>query len=139
MCGIIGYVGKRDAQPILLNGLKRLEYRGYDSAGVVTVDYGQLHLRRSVGKVSGLEACLSQDPAPGRIGIAHTRWATHGGPSEINAHPHLDACDRVAIVHNGIIENHRAIRQFLEKQGIIFRNGYGIARSADRIFLRTNR
>jgi glucosamine--fructose-6-phosphate aminotransferase (isomerizing) len=120
MCGIIGYVGKRDAQPILLNGLKRLEYRGYDSAGVVMVDSDQLHLRRSVGKVSGLEERLSQNPAPGQIGIAHTRWATHGGPSEINAHPHLDARDRVAIVHNGIIENHRAIRQFLEKQGVIF-------------------
>jgi glucosamine--fructose-6-phosphate aminotransferase (isomerizing) len=122
MCGIVGYVGQRDAQSILLNGLKRLEYRGYDSAGVATVDSEQLHLRRSVGKVSGLESVLTSDPVPGHIGLAHTRWATHGGPSEQNAHSHLDASDRIAIVHNGIIENHRAIRQFLEKQGVTFRS-----------------
>jgi len=122
MCGIVGYVGKRDAQPILLNGLKRLEYRGYDSAGVATVDEGKLHLRRSVGKVNSLESALASTPALGHIGVAHTRWATHGGPSEKNAHPHLDASDRIAIVHNGIIENHGAIRQFLEKQGISFRS-----------------
>jgi glucosamine--fructose-6-phosphate aminotransferase (isomerizing) len=117
MCGIVGYVGKRDAQPILLNGLKRLEYRVYDSAEVATVDEGKLHLRRSVGKVNSLESALASTPALGHIGVAHTRWATHGGPSEKNAHPHLDASDRIAIVHNGIIENHGAIRQFLEKAG----------------------
>lgn len=122
MCGIVGYVGQRDAQSILLNGLKRLEYRGYDSGGIATVDSDQLHLRRSVGKVSGLESVLSSDPVAGHIGLAHTRWATHGGPSEQNAHPHLDASDRIAIVHNGIIENHGAIRQFLEKQGVTFRS-----------------
>jgi glutamine---fructose-6-phosphate transaminase (isomerizing) len=120
MCGIVGYVGTRDAQPILVNGLRRLEYRGYDSAGVATIDDGEIHFRRSVGKVSDLEGLLSTSAAPGPIGLAHTRWATHGGPSEKNAHPHLDASGRIAIVHNGIIENHGAIRQFLEKQGTSF-------------------
>ena len=122
MCGIVGYVGGREAEPILLNGLKRLEYRGYDSAGVATVDGDDLHLRRSVGKVVDLETLLTESPVSGSIGLAHTRWATHGGPSEKNAHPHLDASGRIAIVHNGIIENHGAIRQFLEKQGITFRS-----------------
>ena len=92
MCGIVGYVGARDAQPILLNGLKRLEYRGYDSAGVATVDGGQLHVRRSVGKVSELEAVLDTTPSPRSIALSHTRWATHGGPNEQNAHPHLARC-----------------------------------------------
>lgn len=122
MCGIVGYVGHREAQPILLNGLRRLEYRGYDSAGIATIDDGHLSHRRSVGKVSDLDALLIESPVGGSIGVAHTRWATHGGPSEQNAHPHLDASGRIAIVHNGIIENHGAIRQFLEKQGVTFQS-----------------
>ena len=97
MCGIVGYVGKRDAQPILLSGLKRLEYRGYDSAGVATVDEGKLHLRRSVGKVNGLESALASSPARGHIGVAHTRWATHGGRIS-SKDPHA-VCSRSLRLH----------------------------------------
>ena len=122
MCGIVGYVGGKPATEILVNGLKRLEYRGYDSAGVAAFDQDQLKIRRSVGKVAGLVELLKDQPVAGTLGIAHTRWATHGQPNQTNAHPHSDASDRIALVHNGIIENHSAIRAFLEKQGITFRS-----------------
>ncbi|ARA91844.1 MAG: glutamine--fructose-6-phosphate transaminase (isomerizing) [Bacteroidetes bacterium] len=123
MCGIIGYIGRKPVERVLLTGLHRLEYRGYDSAGVATLNgSGGIHVRRVVGRVRDLERHLQQDPVPGTLGIAHTRWATHGRPSEINAHPHLDASGRLALVHNGIIENHDTIRTFLEGQGIPFRS-----------------
>jgi hypothetical protein len=120
MCGIVGFVGKRPAQPILLNGLKRLEYRGYDSAGAAVIKDGELDIRRTVGRVGELESFVRDNPMLGATGIAHTRWATHGRPTERNAHPHRDASGRIALVHNGIIENHAAIRSFLEGEGITF-------------------
>src|SRR4051812_36997625 len=109
MCGIIAYVGRKIAQPLLIEGLKRLEYRGYDSAGVAVLDEsGALHIRRAVGRITVLEESLHAGVAipAGRVGIAHTRWATHGAPTETNAHPHTDSTGRIALVHNGIIENY---------------------------------
>lgn len=122
MCGIIGYVGRRPAAPILLNGLRRLEYRGYDSAGVATIVVDELNDLKTIGKVASLSDMLDSHPLDGTIGIAHTRWATHGRPSEANAHPHFDARRRIAVVHNGIVENHGAIRKFLEDQGVTFQS-----------------
>jgi glucosamine--fructose-6-phosphate aminotransferase (isomerizing) len=115
MCGIIGIIGKSEVAPLLLDGLKRLEYRGYDSAGIATLVNGHIERRRAEGKLANLAALLEAQPLPGRIGIGHTRWATHGRPSEANAHPH--ATDRVAVVHNGIIENFRELRAELEAAG----------------------
>jgi glucosamine--fructose-6-phosphate aminotransferase (isomerizing) len=116
MCGIVGYVGQRDAAPIILAGLKRLEYRGYDSAGLAVVQAnGTVAVRREVGKLSGLMEMVSADPVSGRIGVGHTRWATHGEPSRRNAHPHVG--EAVAVVHNGIIENFLDLRQELEAEG----------------------
>ena len=116
MCGIVGAVGHDQCGAVLLDALKRLEYRGYDSSGIVTLHEGQIDLRRAVGKLVQLEAALAAQPLNGNIGIGHTRWATHGGVSEDNAHP-LVAANRVSIVHNGIIENHRDIRTRLETAG----------------------
>ena len=116
MCGIVGAVGHNRCSSVLLDALKRLEYRGYDSSGIVTMHEGQINLRRAVGKLANLEAVLADHVLLGSIGIGHTRWATHGGVSEDNAHPHV-AAERVSIVHNGIIENHRAIRKRLELAG----------------------
>jgi glucosamine--fructose-6-phosphate aminotransferase (isomerizing) len=118
MCGIIGYLGDREATPILMESLKRLEYRGYDSAGVATLESGQLVRRRAEGKLRNLEARLTREPLAGTTGIGHTRWATHGRPTESNAHPH--ATERLAVVHNGIIENFRELREELEKTGAKF-------------------
>ena len=117
MCGIIGYVGPQEAAPILVEGLRRLEYRGYDSAGLAIVD-GGIHLRRAVGKLRNLDALLVQSPVHGRLGIGHTRWATHGRPSEVNAHPHV--VGNVAVVHNGIIENHLELKEELRQKGRSF-------------------
>lgn len=122
MCGIVGYFGKRSAQEFLLEGLKRLEYRGYDSAGVALIEKGKLKVTRSVGKVSALEERLGEKVSASLIGIAHTRWATHGKPSKKNAHPHIDCAKQVAVVHNGIIENYRELKEELERQGHIFRS-----------------
>ncbi|MBU0953644.1 MAG: glutamine--fructose-6-phosphate transaminase (isomerizing) [Nanoarchaeota archaeon] len=119
MCGIIGYVGHQDAFPILEQGLRRLEYRGYDSFGFATQHEGTLHITKSAGKISG--ATLT--PLPGSIGIAHTRWATHGGVTDENAHPHVDCSGSIAVVHNGIIENFQALRAELEKKGHSFSSG----------------
>ena len=122
MCGIVGYAGHKEAGPVLLNGLKRLEYRGYDSAGIATLAIDELMLRRAVGKVAELGDLLDAEPVRGGTGIAHTRWATHGQPSETNAHPHVAASGRIALVHNGIVENHATIRAFLQEQGVAFRS-----------------
>ena len=115
MCGIVGIVGKEDAAPLILEALKRLEYRGYDSAGIATLNEGHIERRRSPGKLSNLGRALQADPLFGSLGIGHTRWATHGAPTETNAHPH--ATDRVAVVHNGIIENFGALREELTALG----------------------
>ncbi|MES1152518.1 MAG: glutamine--fructose-6-phosphate aminotransferase, partial [Dongia sp.] len=115
MCGIVGIIGKAEVTPLLLDGLKRLEYRGYDSAGIATLVDGKIERRRAEGKLGNPDARLKAEPLPGVIGIAHTRWATHGRPNETNAHPH--ATRRVAVVHNGIIENFQALREELEKAG----------------------
>jgi len=115
MCGIIGTIGKADAPPILLDGLKRLEYRGYDSAGIATLVDGGIERRRAEGKIANLESLIDGDPLSGTIGIGHTRWATHGSPTEANAHPHAD--DRVVLVHNGIIENFQELRKELSQAG----------------------
>jgi glucosamine--fructose-6-phosphate aminotransferase (isomerizing) len=121
MCGIVGYVGARTATPLLIEGLKRLEYRGYDSAGVATLDDGgRLGIRRAAGKIGKLEAVLAADPLPGGQGIAHTRWATHGPPTERNAHPHLSQDGTIAVVHNGIIENAPLLKQELQARGYAF-------------------
>ncbi len=118
MCGIIGVIGKQQAAPLVLDALKRLEYRGYDSAGIATIVDGKLLRRRAQGKLAALAALLEREPMPGTIGIGHTRWATHGLPTEANAHPH--ATDKVAVVHNGIIENFQELRAELEKAGHVF-------------------
>jgi len=120
MCGIVGYVGSKVASPLLLEGLKRLEYRGYDSAGISTMNGTGLETRKAKGKISQLEAVMNGSPVHGTIGIAHTRWATHGQPNECNAHPHLDCHGKIAVVHNGIIENFGALRTMLKRQGHIF-------------------
>ena len=113
MCGIVGAVSQRDVEGILLEGLRRLEYRGYDSAGLATLDSsGQINRARELGKVAALSEAVAAHPAPGHVGIAHTRWATHGEPSRINAHPHMSG-EQLAIVHNGIIENYQALRDQL--------------------------
>ncbi len=119
MCGIVGGIAQRNIVPILLEGLKRLEYRGYDSAGLAVINDGIIYRKRELGKVKGLEDLLQQDPVFGNIGIAHTRWATHGKPSTENAHPHLSQ-DKVAVVHNGIIENHGKLRTSLKESGYVF-------------------
>jgi len=117
MCGIVGYIGPGNATDILLEGLRRLEYRGYDSAGIAVISDGGLDIRRSVGKIINLDAVVRDAPVKGSTGVGHTRWATHGKPSEENAHPHRDCSGRIVVVHNGIIENYRALRQELEKNG----------------------
>ncbi len=121
MCGIVGYIGKREALPILMDGLRRLEYRGYDSAGVAVLN-GDLHVVKAVGKIASLDQALSDLTIPGTNGIAHTRWATHGVPSEENAHPHIDCHGKIALVHNGIIENYSELRESLKVAGHIFRS-----------------
>src|ERR1051325_10952575 len=115
MCGIVGYVGQRNATQILTQGLRRLEYRGYDSAGVAVLQHGTIEVRRCVGKLDNLENLLSSAPVSGTIGIGHTRWATHGRPSDQNAHPHR--AGRIVVIHNGIIENYLALRAELAAKG----------------------
>lgn len=122
MCGIVGYVGPREAPGICLAGLRRLEYRGYDSAGIAVLNDEGLQLRRVVGKLQGLDDVLRKDPLSGHLGIGHTRWATHGKPSLANSHPHFDCHGRIAVVHNGIIENYHDLRERLESEGHQFRS-----------------
>jgi len=118
VCGIVGYVGKRDAIPVLVEGLHRLEYRGYDSAGLAVVNRGRLQVTKTAGRVQDLRDKVTAKPTKSSIGIGHTRWATHGEPNEINAHPHVDAAGRVAVVHNGIIENAEQLRDQLTASGV---------------------
>ncbi|HIB61278.1 MAG TPA: glutamine--fructose-6-phosphate transaminase (isomerizing), partial [Candidatus Marinimicrobia bacterium] len=122
MCGIVGYFGNKDSVPILINGLKRLEYRGYDSAGLVVIGDDQLHLLKKAGKVSVLESEVDDHVLNGTVGMAHTRWATHGEPNDINAHPHTDQDGKIALIHNGIIENYNVLKQVLEKDGVKFQS-----------------
>ena len=122
MCGIVGYVGNRIAPPLLLEGLKRLEYRGYDSAGVAIMNGTGVETRRAAGKIARLEAAIASDPPQGTLGIAHTRWATHGPPTERNAHPHASQNGKIAVVHNGIIENATALKAGLEARGYVFQS-----------------
>lgn len=146
MCGIVGYVGRREAAPILLDGLKRLEYRGYDSAGICTLDGSGLQLRKCVGRVDALIAAVRAQPLQGQLGISHTRWATHGLPSDANAHPHLDQSGRLVIVHNGIIENYADLRRRLVETGHHFQSqtdtevlAHLIGRELDRLVPRGQR
>lgn len=120
MCGIVGYIGNRDAQPILINGLKKLEYRGYDSAGIAVYENGVIDLKKTVGRLSNLEEQIEKSPLHGHLGIGHTRWATHGRPSDHNSHPHMDEKHQFAIVHNGIIENFQEIKEELINKGVTF-------------------
>src|SRR5881296_935073 len=120
MCGIIGYIGSKEVVPVLIEGLRRLEYRGYDSAGVAVVRDGAIDLRRSAGKLSNLEQVIGIDPITGDYGVGHTRWATHGRPTEENAHPHRDCTGKIVVVHNGIIENYLDLKQELQRQGHTF-------------------
>ena len=119
MCGIVGYTGPREAYPIIIKGLKRLEYRGYDSTGVALLNHG-LKVYKKKGKVAELEEAIIGKDLHAHIGIGHTRWATHGEPSDLNAHPHVSASGKLAIIHNGIIENYIQLKQELEMKGYTF-------------------
>ncbi|WP_028708514.1 glutamine--fructose-6-phosphate transaminase (isomerizing) [Propionicicella superfundia] len=121
MCGIIGYLGPRPARDVVVAGLRRMEYRGYDSAGLAVIDHGRILVRKRAGKIANLESALAAEPLPDtEIGIGHTRWATHGVPSDVNAHPHVSGNGRIALIHNGIIENFAALRTELEAQDVVF-------------------
>ncbi|NLG85504.1 MAG: glutamine--fructose-6-phosphate transaminase (isomerizing) [Firmicutes bacterium] len=120
MCGIVGYVGPKEAVPILLAGLERLEYRGYDSAGLAVNSRGRLTIKKTVGRLEALRKLLAEEPLAGQTGIGHTRWATHGRPSDRNAHPHRDCGQRISVVHNGIIENYLELREELQQSGHVF-------------------
>lgn len=120
MCGIVGYIGPRDATPIILNGLKRLEYRGYDSAGIAVLQNSHIEVRRDAGKLDRLVSLVEREPIEGNLGIGHTRWATHGEPNARNAHPHMGATGEVVLVHNGIVENYLELRDELQAEGIKF-------------------
>jgi glucosamine--fructose-6-phosphate aminotransferase (isomerizing) len=122
MCGIVGYIGARDATPVILGGLKRLEYRGYDSAGLAVIEDGHLEVRRDAGKLARLASLVEEAPVSGRVGIGHTRWATHGEPSARNAHPHLGMTGEVVVVHNGIVENFMELREELSAEGVVFKS-----------------
>ncbi len=122
MCGIVGYIGEKDAVPVLIGGLRRLEYRGYDSAGVAVVTNGRVSVRKRVGKLRVLAEDLEKSPLPGKVGVGHTRWATHGAPSEVNSHPHSDNSGTIHLVHNGIIENYQALKERMIAEGHTFRS-----------------
>jgi len=120
MCGIIGYVGSEDAVPIITDGLKKLEYRGYDSAGIAVCGKTGFNVVKQKGRLAALGKRLAGNPISGTIGIGHTRWATHGEPSDANSHPHLGSQSKIAVVHNGIIENYKWLKERLEKKGVRF-------------------
>ncbi len=117
MCGIVGYVGRAQATPILLDGLRRLEYRGYDSAGLAVVQRGRLETRKCAGRIAALTKLVTKQPVSGSLGVSHTRWATHGKVNDQNAHPHFDASGKLALVHNGVIENYQALKDELVRDG----------------------
>src|SRR5882762_10575797 len=120
MCGIVGYIGDKDAVGLIVDGLKRLEYRGYDSAGIAVLGASGLEVRRAAGRIKVLEGLLRERPLKGSIGIGHTRWATHGRPTDDNAHPHTDGSGTLVVVHNGIIENYLPIKERLGAEGHVF-------------------
>src|SRR5687768_7749420 len=121
MCGIVGYVGSREAAPLVLQGLRQLEYRGYDSAGMAVVDGGDaIQVRRAAGKLNNLADLLARSPLGGMVGVGHTRWATHGAPVERNAHPHASPDGRLVVVQNGIVENFVSLRERLRGEGYVF-------------------
>src|SRR5579885_2035261 len=122
MCGIVGYVGDKEAQPTLLDGLRRLEYRGYDSSGLALLDGGRIRVRKRAGRIADLIHLLRERPVSGRTGISHTRWATHGPANDVNAHPHVGGDGAVAVVHNGVIENYAALKRQLEADGVVFQS-----------------
>lgn len=122
MCGIVGYVGNEAPQGIIIEGLKKLEYRGYDSAGIAVVNDGKIKLRKHVGEIVNLEKLIGNENLGGHVGIGHTRWATHGAPSDVNSHPHMSNDNRIALVHNGTVENYVEIREQLEKEGFTFKS-----------------
>ena len=124
MCGIVGYIGPRKAVPILVQGLKRLEYRGYDSSGVATMNGGDspIFVHKRAGRIKEMERSLPSELPHSSVGIAHTRWATHGPPNDVNSHPHLSHDDSVAVVHNGIIENSSTLKKMLSTEGVVFRS-----------------
>lgn len=122
MCGIVGYIGEKDATPIILKGLKKLEYRGYDSAGIAVLTNGHIEVRRDAGKLANLERLVEENPIKGKVGIGHTRWATHGEPTARNAHPHMGATGEVVVVHNGIVENFIELKEELIKEGVSFQS-----------------
>ncbi len=122
MCGVVGYIGKRDVQTILVNGLSKLEYRGYDSAGIAVLERNRLNVRKAKGRLANLHDQLKKVPLKGTIGIGHTRWATHGGPSDANSHPHTDMSGKFSIVHNGIIENYMELKEALIEKGVVFKS-----------------
>jgi len=122
MCGIVGYIGPKNATPIIMNGLKKLEYRGYDSAGIAVLENGNIEIRRDAGKLERLSQLVQESPVKGNLGIGHTRWATHGEPNTRNAHPHLGMTGDVVLVHNGIVENFSALRDELESEGVVFQS-----------------
>jgi glutamine---fructose-6-phosphate transaminase (isomerizing) len=122
MCGIVGYIGDKNPVEIIMAGLHRLEYRGYDSAGVAVVNEKGLECVKSLGKLKIMDALLEERPLVGNLGIGHTRWATHGVPSEVNSHPHFDMQKEIAVVHNGIIENYQELRASLTAEGVTFRS-----------------
>src|SRR6202158_4428142 len=143
MCGIVGYVGNKRVVPVIIDGLRRLEYRGYDSAGIAVAgngDHGALQIRRAEGQVRNLEEVTRLKPLDGTYGIGHTRWATHGRPSEENAHPHRDCTGRIVVVHNGIIENYVALKRKLIEEGHKFTTETDtevIAHLVEKYFLKT--
>ena len=118
MCGIVAYIGEKDATPVIVSGLRKLEYRGYDSAGIAVLQNGKIEIRRVAGKIEKLEKLVDENPIKGNIGIGHTRWATHGAPNEQNAHPHVGMAGRIVIVHNGIVENYLSLREELIAEGV---------------------
>ena len=120
MCGIVGYIGSQDATPIILTGLKRLEYRGYDSAGMAVLENGRIVVRREAGKLDKLVSAVKEQPLSGHMGVGHTRWATHGEPTSRNAHPHASSDGDFVVVHNGIVENFLDLKEELIAEGAVF-------------------